>query len=690
MKKTVSFLAFLLVTIIVYSQSTIVYNQNFETWSNGVPVNWGGPTSNIAPSGIIQNQYQTNPPNSSAKFFGNATGATKISTPLFAMDETFCYYIYFKYRSNTNSADVGFDTIMNNRTQFSSINNLIESALDSTIWYEGIIRYRPKFTNTNSELVFKLIPGSWLELDDIMIFKSRFQDTLNISNIAAFINSNGNFFNRLDEFLMPGFYFPKNTIKSTMFCSNIWIGGFDVQNQIHLAAQLYPDSPENQASAERDFSFGPVSTDTTLWYNLLYDHVWKVNKSEIDYHIAHYNDPNYIIPLSISQWPAHGRIDLGEMWILAPFVDVDNNNIYNPENGDYPKIRGDQAIFFMMNDQMFTHSSGGDKMGIQINGMAYGYNTPSDLNLYNTIFMHFDIYNRSTFDYHNVYIGTFADFDIGFAEDDYIGSDTIRNMCYGYNGDLVDGQGFPQHYGENPPFQGLVSLNNPIYDFIYFDNNESPRGLPHTVSDYYNYLTRFFKDGTHLQHGGNGHQTGGPECGYMFPGDPTILGGGADFNWTEWNVGNAPYDRRGIMSSGPFTLNAGQNMYYDLAFPVTMTPDNENYNITGLQTMVDSIQNFYNSMNYVVDTTNTQVDDYLNTIDCKVFPNPNNGQFTIQFSELPMNGEIQFFNTLGQLIQVKKIQNSSENFDLKPHTGMIFYTVLSENKMVSRGKMIVR
>jgi hypothetical protein len=299
MKNQITILAFLLITICGYSQSEVVYYQNFENWSNGVPTNWGGPGTTIDGANILANQYATNPTNTSGKFFGNSTGVTKISTPLFAMDETFSYYIYFKFRSNINSSSVGFDTIMNNRSQFSAVNNIIESPLDSISWYEGIIRYRPKFTNSNSELTFKLIPGSWLELDDIIIVKSIFQDTLNIGNIAAFINSDGNFFNKLDEFLLPGFLFPKNTTKSTLYCSNIWIGGYDIQNQLHLAGQLYPYIPENQVNASRDFTFGPVSNDTTMWYNLLYDHVWKVNKSEIDYHIAHYNDANYTIPLSI-------------------------------------------------------------------------------------------------------------------------------------------------------------------------------------------------------------------------------------------------------------------------------------------------------------------------------------------------------------------------------------------------------
>lgn len=69
MKKQITILAFLLVSFFGYSQSEIVYNQNFETWSNGVPTNWGGPTTNIDLANIVPNQYQLGPTNTSAKFF---------------------------------------------------------------------------------------------------------------------------------------------------------------------------------------------------------------------------------------------------------------------------------------------------------------------------------------------------------------------------------------------------------------------------------------------------------------------------------------------------------------------------------------------------------------------------------------------------------------------------------------------
>lgn len=82
--------------------------------------------------------------------------------------------------------------------------------------------------------------------------------------------------------------------------------------------------------------------------------------------------------------------------------------------------------------------------------------------------------------------------------------------------------------------------------------------------------------------------------------------------------------------------------------------------------------------------------EYSSHIQCSIAPNPNYGQFKLQLTEVPEKATIEFYNALGQLIQVENIENSSETYDLKPHTGMIFYTIVSENRVVFRGKIIVR
>lgn len=52
----------------------------------------------------------------------------------------------------------------------------------------------------------------------------------------------------------------------------------------------------------------------------------------------------------IANWPAHGDVSKGQAYYLAPFVDNNNDGDYNPLDGDYPKIKGQQAIYYIYND----------------------------------------------------------------------------------------------------------------------------------------------------------------------------------------------------------------------------------------------------------------------------------------------------------------------------------------------------
>jgi hypothetical protein len=61
-------------------------------------------------------------------------------------------------------------------------------------------------------------------------------------------------------------------------------------------------------------------------------------------------------------------------------------------DGDYPLIRGDQALFFIFNDDRNVHSeTQGNKLKAEIHGMAYVFDLPGDTAFNNTIFMNYKI-----------------------------------------------------------------------------------------------------------------------------------------------------------------------------------------------------------------------------------------------------------------------------------------------------------
>lgn len=451
---------------------------------------------------------------------------------------------------------------------------------------------------------------------------------IDINNVKTTLYGTGNFFRiRGGENTEQGYFVPSTGDASTIFQNTLWIGGLDADDSLHLAAVRF-----NQVG--EDFWSGPlrVTDASTDIFNMMnYHHVWKVSRAEIETLIA---NPGGDIPEDILTWPGNGNVADGFAATLAPFVDVDGDGVYDPHNGDYPDILGDMALFCIYNDNYdfynngYVHhgESGGGALGIEVHCMLYGFNAPDDEILNNTLFMRQWIYNRSSNDYHDTYIGSWTDFDIGYARDDYNGCNVQHGYYYGYNADDFDGDGEPGSYGANPPAQVIMilggptmnpdGLDNPKYDsngnqivdesingigfgdgvidnerlgmtgYFYHENTAAMNGDPEEAQHYYNLLRGIWKSGDHVQYGGYGFPgapgTVGPECKFMFPydSDPYNWGtggvmpnGGYNQNGLYWSeeTGNngAPNnagDRRGLASSGPFTFESGTVQVLDRAY----------------------------------------------------------------------------------------------------------------------------
>ena len=225
------------------------------------------------------------------------------------------------------------------------------------------------------------------------------------------------------------------------------------------------------------------------------------------------------------------------------------DGMYNPWQGDFPLITGDQALYFIFNDDRRPiHPGEPPKMRLEIHGMAYAFDLPNDSAFKNTIFLKYRVINRSPFTYHDTYIGVFNDFDIGYYGDDYTGCDVQRASYYAYNGTPVDGNGKPEAYGVHPPAQAVTILSGSLMDPDNLDNpqfdnlghqlcNESVNGsffgdgiednerygltgattifpvgsgaplymaFPSYPQDYYKYLGSKWLDSIHMVYGGDG------------------------------------------------------------------------------------------------------------------------------------------------------------------------------------------
>ena len=386
---------------------------------------------------------------------------------------------------------------------------------------------------------------------------------LEINNVKAGIMSSGYLYNDPSTFGSTSYFLvPKDSGKSTIFAGSLWLGTKDSNQKLHLAAQRYYEQGI-------DFQPGPISTDTSIYHleKDKWNRVWKVSQAEINFHVTHYNNTSYVMPIDIATWPGNGNPAYGQSKYLAPYVDANNNGIYDPQNGDYPIIRGDEALYFIYNDDLLHTETQGLSITAEIHGLAYAFNAPNDTALNNTIFINYRIYNRSQNNYDSLYIGSFTDFDIGYAFDDYVGCDTNLSMFYGYNGKNIDGEGESWAYGAYPPAQGVTLLNNQMSSFDF--NNGT--GDPQVAIEYYN-----------LMNGIN----------YMFPGNPTD-----STESSEVSAHNPPGDRRGLGSTGPYSFHKDSCHCIDLAYTYSRsyTDTMNTASVTKLKQDVQHVRDYYNS-----------------------------------------------------------------------------------------------
>jgi hypothetical protein len=427
---------------------------------------------------------------------------------------------------------------------------------------------------------------------------------------------------------------PAGSGKQTIFQHALWFGGLDAADDLHLAAYRFGQVGQDYWSGPLRTSDGSIDWMTSVKYH----HIWNLTREEIDQFIANHGNAGYQVPEDILTWPAHG--DEGYAANLAPFMDVNGDGHYNPTDGDYPDIKGDQCLFFIFNDSFKEHTeSAGGKLGLEVHAMVYAFNAPNDEALNNTVFVNYKFYNRSANNYHNTYLGLWTDWDIGYGWDDYVGCDVQRNSCFAYNGNPVDGEERPWTYGDNPPVQVLTVLNGPdglgMTGFLYHNNSSGDNGDPYFAPEYYNYLQGIWKNGMHMLYGSNAfgcryeYWNGeeyievnadpvGPECNYMFPGDtdPDNIGtggiapnGGYNTNgkyWTEEelietypnldpeNYPFGPGDRRGLASVGPFNFPAGSMKELDYAM-ITVWKNNSQTAMERKGEFIDHVKALFNN-----------------------------------------------------------------------------------------------
>ena len=438
-----------------------------------------------------------------------------------------------------------------------------------------------------------------------------------INNVRARLTTGGDvWWDRSDgKYIVPKPTEEGDNEVSSIFAGGVWIGGIQGGSEaFKVAAQQYGNAGGNR----RDFWTGPLnpSTDPNLRGTTAdsicqnWDRFWVVTGAEIEEHIDNYNRARELgedydpadIPLGVKGWPGKGNeffLEINNFELpntsqgLGAFEDVDENEIYSPQGGDYPiiEIEGcedgepqypDQMFFWIYNDAGNIHTeSDGDAIKMEIQVQSFAYETNDALN--DMTFQRYKLINRASVAISDTYFAMWVDADLGCYTDDYIGCDTTRSLAYYYNVDEEDGttgvtcEGGVPTYGTNVPALGIDYFRGPkgpvfnqqgdvidstelgMSSFTYFNNPgqggpPAPETDPTTVIEYYNYLRGLWRDGSPFTFGGNAY--GGTEpVSYAFPNEPSDNDGWSMCTAAEFN--SDEYDRRTVQASGPFTLLPG-------------------------------------------------------------------------------------------------------------------------------------
>ena len=484
-------------------------------------------------------------------------------------------------------------------------------------------------------------------------------DTLDDGNVRARIFNHGGLFWSGGQNV---YEVPKGSGINSIFAASIWIAGV-VDNELRGAASTY---------GPYEFWPGPLDQNGLPSDECSqYDRIWNVRQSDIDAY-----DASGSLTQDLAEWPW----DLG-----APVTDGDGDpNNYNLPGGDRPHITGTQALWWIMNDRGGPHEwTGTEPIGLEIHATAFAFKNAFHPFLNDATFYKYRIINKNTAPLVDTRFGLFIDADMGNPADDYVGSDSLLQLGYFYNGDREDENG----YGLTPPAVGATLLISPRATPDQRDNDldglvdeygeqisaryiinpgkgGGVTGDATGLQDIWAYMNGRWLDQTPFIEGGEGYQwPDWPEnfpaqsARFAYPGDPTIPG-----YWTELkpfpdslsSSPNAPADRRIMIASGPYTHAPMDTLEFVYAI---MWSRGSDYLDSVRQLKEDTFRMRLAATDLLdltepVETSNEPLASN-HTIELEQFPNPFSTYTTLQY-ELPntQSARLAIYDLLGREIEV--------------------------------------
>ena len=530
------------------------------------------------------------------------------------------------------------------------------------------------------------------------------------NNISAMMTNGGDLFWDGSD---PHFIVPvQNSAKPmTFFAAGLWFGGLDDGGNLKLAAQAY-----GRNSGRTDYIAGPLQPNTGLPYDdgcLKFDKIWIVNRQDILDHLNDLNDNGVIDNPNnrIYSWPGKGNIHFESynafQWpsdseASAPFWDADGNGIYTPEAGDYPHYSSiaeglipEMMTWSVFNGATIHTQSYGDEIQAEVQLLSWNFNCSDNEILNNTIFTAHKISNRALESINDAKVSLWVDFDLGCPLDDYIGCSPDHNAFFVYNADAIDGEVSGQcfnspntPYGDNPPAQSIVFLNQSLDYFTYYI--PSVDGLPVVTSpgvdiEYYNYMIGRWRDGTYLTEGSHGYDPNNTNIvPHAFPDKPNDPNG-----WSMYTSNLSTVNRTTIASCDAGKLLSGDFVILESAYIFHREDDAGNLgNVAKMYRDFDALQAMYDNQfegvcQSVVLSTPTLIPDAAFSLS----PNPTTGHIDLQLHDLELD-RLKVFDLQGRMLMEWSDLSGSMDIDLSGLSAGMYLVRLESAGSVATRKVV--
>ncbi len=443
-----------------------------------------------------------------------------------------------------------------------------------------------------------------------------------------------------------------------------------------------------------------------------------VTRDMIENHIT--NSVNgtqgYTVPFGIAAWPTEGNSTLGQAADLAEYVDRNGNGTYDPENGDYPKIYGDQCILNIYH----TPDLNGESDRIECHEYVFTFDCDTSEALKHTVFIKQLFFARDGQSLDSVYYRSMLDFDTGYFGDDYVGTNVRLGMVYGYNGDALDESGGGIiGFNDTIPATGQMILQGTK---LVNDSSDNPFGVAIGESinglgfgdgiadnEYYSLEASYFATNAQpfpfviydeqssyfasqgLYPNGSPKQVNGVDVRYDYFGtsDGLFYGSnGVDHgnNYSEASVPNAPGDRRIHSSSGPGALSPSDTLEIITAYVYardSINPSVDNsilalfeYGETLKQGTANNSFGCGNSFDPYISNNTADIEENV-AIPIGIYPNPTNNGITV--TGLSGDSKIVVMSINGTILLEKNTVAEQSNIDLSNFTSAVYIVIVNDN-----------